>query len=263
MMRKIPVLVIEEDDTLAELIRSDLERNGFKVYTAKDASSGINEACKHKLRLILLDVTDGLEQVVSKFKLNDDTSHIPLIILTDTDSTEALSQASEIQADGYLTKPLPENNLGEILRFKLENCEAVMDKKPRRAKKIFPVLVIDDEEYVRSLVQYSLSSVGFEVHMAVDGPSGIKAARKYKPHLILLDVMMPGMDGMEVLLNLKWNRKTRDIPVFMLTAKNSIQDMDSAFAKRADDYITKPVNGDTLGKIIKEKLEKLRKQVYV
>ncbi len=261
MMRRIPVLVIEEDADLRESIRSNLERDGFKVYTAENASSGINVACKHKLRLILLDVSEGSEQAVSTLKLNYDTGGVPVIALTEADSNEAVSEASGIHADGYITKPFDGENLAEVLRLKLENCEAVMDQTLRRARKKVPVLVIDDEEYVRNLVQYSLSSAGFEVYAASDGPSGIKTARKYKPRLIILDVMMPGMDGLEVLLNLKWNKKTKRIPVFMLTGRSLMQDMDKAFARRADDYITKPFDVEKLGGIVKEKLEKLKGRV--
>lgn len=258
--KKIPVLVIEEDADLRESIRRSLDSDGFKVYTADNGLAGMEAASKYKLRLILLDVKNGLEQVVSTLKRNYDTSHIPVIILTGGDSDEGVKQTFKTGADGYIIKPFVDENLAEIVKLKLENCETVMKKTRQKLKRLkrIPVLVIDDEDDIRKLIKYNLYRDGFEVYTAEDGPSGIKAAREYKPRLILLDVMMPGMDGLEVLLNLKWNKKTKHIPVFMLTGKKAVEDMDRAFAKRADDYLTKPFDGDRLGEIIRAKLAKLK-----
>ncbi len=126
------------------------------------------------------------------------------------------------------------------------------------AKKI-PVLVIDDEPCTRAMLEHHLQAAGFQVHLAADGHSGIAKARKIRPGLVILDLVMPEMDGMEVLMNLKWNKKTADIPVFMLTSKKSPEDMDRALATRADDYLTKPFDGGNIGRIITEKLERLER----
>lgn len=128
-----------------------------------------------------------------------------------------------------------------------------------RQTKGIPVLVIDDDPSWRKLIEYNLYSDGFEVYTAEDGPSGIEAAVKHKPRLILLDIMMPGTDGLEVLSTLKYDSRTNHIPVIMLTAKGSIGDIDRAFGIGADDYITKPFEGKKLGNSIREKLEKRKK----
>ncbi|MHC4114894.1 MAG: response regulator [Planctomycetota bacterium] len=255
MDKPVQVLVIEEDEHLRESIRSNLERDGFQVYTAKDTSSGIiEEACKYKPRLILLGATKELGRAVTTLKANFDTRDIPVIILTGADSIDGKKQVSETGADSYINKESVKENLAELVRLKLENCEAAIGKA--QSRKRFPVLVIDDDNIVRELAKHWLYVDGFEVYTAEDGPSGIKAAREYKPNLILLDVVMPGMDGLEVLLNLKRHKKTRNIPVFMLTALNSLGNMESAFGRGADGYITKPLAGKELGKIIKTKLKK-------
>ena len=255
MAKEIPILVIEDNEQLRELIGSSLANSDFDVCTAEDSFTGMEAAYKQRPRVIIMDLTEDLRQAVSTFKLNQDTSDIPIIILSEGDSIAGGNLAAEICADNYITKPFKAENLAEIIRLKLENCEAALEATSP-GKKI-SVLVVDDEDYVRTLVQHHLRKAGFEVHLAADGFSGITAARKYKPKLILLDVMMPEMDGLEVLLNLKWNKKTRDIPVFMLTARKSVEDMDRAFANRADDYLTKPFKGEELGNLIKEKLAKL------
>ncbi|UCF42363.1 MAG: response regulator [Planctomycetota bacterium] len=119
-----------------------------------------------------------------------------------------------------------------------------------------PILVIDDDAELRELLEYNLRLAGFEVYLAADGPSGIEAAQELGPSVILLDVTMEGMDGLEVLSDLRHDRRTEEIPVFMLTGKSSIGDIERAFEIGADDYITKPVEMMKLGRVIKEKMAK-------
>lgn len=123
-----------------------------------------------------------------------------------------------------------------------------------------PVLVVDDEKELRELLEYCLGLAGFEVYSAADGPTGLKMAKEKKPSLILLDVKMEGMDGLEVLSELKRGEETKDIPVFMLTVKSGTNDVARAFELGADDYITKPVELMKFGESLKEKLAKLAKE---
>jgi len=117
------------------------------------------------------------------------------------------------------------------------------------------VLIIEDEEHIRTVLQYNLKLDGFEVYLAADGPAGLELAREKRPDLILLDWMMPEMDGLKVLSELRQDERTENIPVFMLTAKGMMGDVGRALYEGADDYITKPFDPIELGKIIKEKLE--------
>ncbi len=124
------------------------------------------------------------------------------------------------------------------------------------AKRI-SVLVIDDDAEFQELVEVCLHLTGFSVLQALSGPEGVEMAKKERPDVILLDTTMPEMDGLEVLSELKYDRKTEKIPVFMLTAKTLVGDVEFAFEVGADDYITKPVELRQLGRIIKQKLKKL------
>jgi len=119
MDKPMQILVIEEDEHLRESIRSSLERDGFKVYMAENAFSGIGEARKYRPALILLGANKQSGQAVTKLKTNFDTRNIPVIILTETDSIESKKQASDIGADSYITKPLAGRELGEMIKAKL------------------------------------------------------------------------------------------------------------------------------------------------
>ena len=124
---------------------------------------------------------------------------------------------------------------------------------------LISVLVIDDDPAFQDLVEFNLNLAGFAVMRALNGPEGLKIAKKKKPDLILLDTTMPEMDGLQVLAELKHEKKTEGIPVFMLTAKTLVGDIEHAFDAGADDYITKPVELKQLSQIIKQKLDKLPK----
>ncbi len=119
-----------------------------------------------------------------------------------------------------------------------------------------PILVIEDDELVQIALKRSLKLYGFRVDMAKDGPTGLKLAQEKRPTFILLDWMMPEMDGLEVLSELKHNKKTEDIPVFMLTGREMIGDLDQAFEIGADDYIVKPLDLTDLGRIVTVKWKK-------
>jgi DNA-binding response OmpR family regulator len=125
------------------------------------------------------------------------------------------------------------------------------------SSEVISVLVIEDEPHIRDILEHNLKLDGFEVYAAGDGSTGLELVHEKSPKLILLDWMMPGMDGLEVLSRLKSDNKTEHIPVFMLTAKGSMYDLGQALYKGADDYITKPFDPTELGKIVREKLKKV------
>jgi two-component system alkaline phosphatase synthesis response regulator PhoP len=102
------------------------------------------------------------------------------------------------------------------------------------------VLVIDDEKDLIELVRYNLQNEGFEVLAARDGESGVREALDRKPDLVLIDLMLPGIDGLEVCHRLRSDERTSRIPLIMLTAKSSEADRVVGLELGADDYVTKP-----------------------
>jgi len=121
------------------------------------------------------------------------------------------------------------------------------------------VLVVEDENHIRNILEYNLKLNGFEVCTAENGSKGVELARQKIPDVILLDWMMPEKDGLEVLSELKNNKQTENIPVFMLTAKAMTEDLGRALREGADDYIAKPFDPAELGQIVRSKLENLIK----
>ncbi|TAN37345.1 MAG: response regulator transcription factor [Verrucomicrobia bacterium] len=102
------------------------------------------------------------------------------------------------------------------------------------------ILIIEDDEDIQELIRYNLTQAGYRVTVAGTGEDGIKAARAKKPDLILLDIMLPGMDGLEVCRTLSAQDATRSMPIIILTAKGEEADIVTGLQMGADDYITKP-----------------------
>ncbi len=113
------------------------------------------------------------------------------------------------------------------------------------------ILIIDDDEDIREFISYNLTNDGYTVLKAKNGEEGIKKAKKNIPHLILLDVMMPEMDGIEVCEILRADETTKDIKICFLTARSEDYSQIAGFDAGADDYVTKPVKPKVLSSRIK------------
>lgn len=124
----------------------------------------------------------------------------------------------------------------------------------RMAKKI---LAVDDERAIVRLVQVNLMRQGYEVVTAFDGKEALEKVASEQPDLIVLDVMMPYMDGFEVLQHLKRDPATRDIPVIMLTAKAQDADVFKGWQSGVDCYLTKPFNPMELSAFVKRVFKSL------
>ncbi len=108
------------------------------------------------------------------------------------------------------------------------------------------VLIADDEPHIRRIIQFLLENEGFAVQMAEDGVQAVEIIRDWHPDLVLLDVMMPHMDGFAVLEHIRDNYETTNIPVIMLTAKGEVSDKVRGLRKGANDYMIKPFDQDEL-----------------
>lgn len=116
------------------------------------------------------------------------------------------------------------------------------------------ILVVDDDESIRKLVSFTLSELGHDVAEAADGQEAVNSIRDDEPNLMVLDVMMPGMDGLAVLRELRRNGLKRNTRVVLLTAKAQESDFVAGYNLGADDYLTKPFDPDELALQVTETL---------
>lgn len=121
------------------------------------------------------------------------------------------------------------------------------------------ILVIDDDETLAIVVRELLTDRGFEVIAANTGDDGLKLVKEYKPDLILLDVMLPDFDGYTLCRVFRQSKNTATIPIIMLTAKDKTDEKIAGLRTGADDYISKPFNGDELAERIKSVLRRTQR----
>jgi adenylate cyclase len=200
------VLVIDDDATARELIAAHLASMGFAVETAANGVDGLKKARALRPAAITLDIMmpdiDGWT-VLAALKGDPALADIPVVIVTIVDEQR---RGIVLGAAGYMTKPINRNRLVEIL----SPC--------RRASAPSTVLVVDDDEEQRRLVRELLGAKGWTVREAADGRLALGAIEKGVPDILLLDLMMPEMDGFEVVAALQANPAWRDIPVVVVTA---------------------------------------------
>jgi DNA-binding response OmpR family regulator len=119
------------------------------------------------------------------------------------------------------------------------------------------ILIVDDEPSIAKILRKQMEVAGFEVQVAVDGQEGLSKVREWKPELVILDVMLPKMNGHEVCAAVKGDDAVKQIPIIMLTAKAQRQDQDEALKHGAEGYLTKPFQLEELLTKVKTLLPKL------
>jgi two-component system phosphate regulon response regulator PhoB len=119
------------------------------------------------------------------------------------------------------------------------------------------VLLVEDDPDIRHLVSYKLTRGGFDVIEAADGVTALHEARRRPPDLVILDVRMPRMSGLEVCREMRATPQTADVPILMLTARARTQDLEQAYAAGATDYVVKPFSPRALQERVESLLLKV------
>jgi PAS domain S-box-containing protein len=204
-------LVVEDDPKSAELIRVQLEAQGFKVLHAASAEAALILAAEQPLSLITLDIMlpnmDGWE-LLARLKKAPELSDIPVVIISIVaDRNRGLS----LGAAASMQKPLSRHDLyGSLVELGLS--------PPAQEKKL-SVLVVDDDPMAVELVAVRILGLAGTVHRAFKGVEAIETARRELPDLIVLDLMMPEVDGFDVVKTLHEDAATAGIPILVVTAK--------------------------------------------
>jgi CheY-like chemotaxis protein/anti-sigma regulatory factor (Ser/Thr protein kinase) len=205
------VLVIDDNLDVHHLLEENLNEAGYQVVSAFDGDEGMSKARQLMPFAIILDIImprkDGW-QVLYELKADAQTRQIPVILLTIVDK-RALGY--RLGASDYLVKPLNDEAILAVLnRLARTNGGA----HPRR------LLVVDDDDNVIDLVRQLLGGPDYEIEEAEDGLAALEVIRRTAPDVILLDLMMPRMDGFGLLAELQKNPHWKQIPVVVLTAKS-------------------------------------------
>lgn len=206
---KKQILVIDDDPDAVYLLEENLNSDEFNVIGTRNGREGLRLARMQKPDAILLDIVmpgaDGW-QVLHDLKENEETADIPVILLTIVDK-KALG--FRLGASAYLLKPLDPTAVNEALRRVLGS-----DKNQQKH-----VLVVDDDPMVAVMLRQILPEAEFMLDAALDGQAALDAVAQSRPDIILLDIVMPRLDGFGVIEVLRANPQTRDIPIIVISAK--------------------------------------------
>ena len=206
------VLVIDDDPTVHDLLGRRLRRDGYRVVAATRGDDALAMARKTMPDAITLDVfmpeIDGWV-VLSKLKEDPDLAEIPVIMLTFADDR---SKGLSLGASEYLGKPI---DPGELLNALQAHCPVSQSSR---------VLVVEDEAATREMVCRVLTKAGWQTDEAVNGLAALDSLSDAVPDVILLDLLMPEMDGFDFLARLRRNPDWSDIPVIVVTAKSLTKD---------------------------------------
>jgi len=206
------ILVIDDDPAARDLLKRHLSKEGFHVRLAEDGQTGLALAAELKPDAITLDVLlpsmDGWT-VLSRLKSDPVLAHIPVIILT---MIEERQMGFALGAAEYLLKPIDKQQL-------LQALERYRNKYGRFAENPHSILVVEDDYPTRDLMCRTLEKEGWEVAAAENGRDGLICMENGRPDLILLDLMMPEVDGFQFIARLRQNTAWQSIPIIIVTAK--------------------------------------------
>jgi len=203
------ILVIDDDPDAVYLLQENLNRQEYNIVGTRNGHDGLRIAREQQPQAILLDIimpgADGW-QILHDLKEDPATSHIPVILLTIVDK-QALG--FRLGAAAYLLKPLDPVAVQDALNRVIVQG----DHKQKR------VLVVDDDPNVADMLRQLLPESEFKLDSALDGVAGLQAIEANRPDIILLDIIMPRLDGFGVIESLRADPETRDLPIIVVSAK--------------------------------------------
>ncbi|MDB4968398.1 MAG: response regulator receiver modulated diguanylate cyclase with sensor [Myxococcales bacterium] len=230
------VLVVDDDRYTTYILKGMLVAAGYKVYLAHDGDQALGIAREKKPDLVTVDLRmpniDGLA-LVEILKHDPDTRKMPIIVLSVSDERD---RAAAVGADAFLHKPVDSEPLIECIARLLSE----------RGKSRQKILLVDDDPGIRMICRDVLEGQGYVVREAEDGDKATIEARRFRPDLVLVDVMMPGMDGFTLAQKLRSDRETSLTPIIFLSARGQTVDKVRAFKLGAEDYLVKPFDSAEL-----------------
>ena len=277
------IVLMEDEALLRNLLKRKLEMNGYEILTANNGEEGINILKDGYIPdLILLDIVmpikDGFE-VLANLRDDEKLSSIPVIIISNSGQPVEIEKVKKFGIIDYLVKTDfdPEEVLQKVSNFFGKNQTIVNDKSENiskekeeeeeikattnakiNSKQGTRIILAEDDDFLREICETKLKKEGFVVSAACDGAEALALIEKENPEIILLDVIMPKMDGFEVLKSIKKIPEKASIPVIMLTNLGQTSEIEKGFALGAEDYIIKA--HFTVGEIIEKVREILEKK---
>jgi len=241
------VLVVDDNDMNRDLLSRRMELEGYHVAAASGGKQALDILRQERFDLMLLDLMmpemDGFE-VLTQLKADASHSNMPVMMITADNDVESVKRCIKLGAVDYIVKPinmavLKSRAWGHIAKANQQqtlNSAGKLNFATEGAR----ILAVDDIELNRALLANRLSKVGYIVKTAESADAALRVLGMEVIHLMLLDLMMPDVDGFQLLEQLRKNPRFAHLPVIILSGEDSSESMTRGLALGADDYVVKP-----------------------
>ncbi len=280
------ILIMEDEKILQDLLKKKLEKEGHDVLAVDDGEEGLKVIGDYMPDLLLLDImmpkVDGFE-VLEKIKKDEILSSIPVIIISNSGQPVEIKRAISLGIADYIVKVDfdPDEVIGKVKKFfadpnyaqtKKNSDVADVNKKEEEEEEVIGeeviekeenktgarVLLVEDDDFLRKICRTKMEREGFNVSVAINGKEALKKIIEGDPQIVLLDIILPIMDGFEVLKRVKEDPSKSSVPIIMLTNLGQESEIEKGFKLGAEDYIVKAHL--TVGEIIEKVKEILKKK---
>jgi len=267
--KDIKILAVDDEPMMLNIMETALSEQGYRVATASGGQEALDRVKEFSPDVILLDVIlpdiTGFD-IAEKLKSDPATSGISIIMVTGLGSIEDRVRGLESGADDFLSKPF---NLDEllvrvrslaklkVLQDRIKKMETKCPDLRARETKVMPlVLVVEDDERIVHICQNVLGASGYRIKSAANAEEALNTIQSERPDLIILDLMLPGRDGLEFLSEIRKIEAVSRVPVIILTALGDLKTKIKGFYIGADDYLVKPVSSMELLARVRANLRK-------
>lgn len=234
------ILIIEDNDVLGDILVKKLQTAGYQTELVIDGKEGLKRVKEFKPDLLLLDIIlptmNGYEILE---ELNKDTANPmpPVIIISNSGQPVEISRVLELGVKDYLVKAdfTPE----EVIKKVEEQLNKVDNKEGGASHKNISVLSVEDDNFLRDLLARKLAHEQYKIKTAPDGETGLEMAREEKFSIILLDLILPGMSGFDVLEHIRKDSMNKETPIIVLSNLGQDADIEKAKKLGATDFLIK------------------------
>lgn len=251
---EIKILIIEDERSLVDLLKEKLAKEGYNIDIAYDGEEGYKKIIDFRPQLILLDIVmpkmDGYEVLE---KMNANNISIPVIIISNSGQPVEIEKTKKLGAVDHLVKTefSPMDVLKKVQTYLSNggkpqagnaNKQVLIPREDPNARNLgIKVLLVEDDSFLREISSKKLTKEGFTVYEALDGGEAVDGISKIKPDIVLLDIILPAIDGFQVLSQIRTSadEKIANVPVIMLSNLGQDDDIKKAKEMGANDYLVK------------------------
>jgi len=252
--KKVKILIIEDEESLVDLLVAKLKKESYEVDSSLDGESGFKKISSFSPDLILLDIVmpkmNGYEVLE---KMSEENIKIPVIIISNSGQPVEIEKTTKLGAVDHLIKT--EFSAADVLEkvkkcihadgtiaCPVKNAPAPIAKEDVNVKKLnIKVALVEDDPFLREICSKKLAKEGYTVYEAIDGQQALDTVKKVKPDIVLLDIILPAIDGFQILHELRQNpdKAIATVPIIMLSNLGQDDDIKKAMEMGANDYLVK------------------------